>query len=1130
MTFKTILSEGLQRLKLTLLFIIFSGLCSLMSAQNTKVTGYVKDNKGNSLPGATVVVKGSQKGVITDLDGKFEINVPAKGQLQVSFVGYTSQTITPKGGLVNVALEEINNSLNEVVVMGYGGDMKIKHSTYAAQKIDIKEIEDKSSTNLATLLRDQIPGLSVSGGESRPGEFADISIRQSFNFSKDGGNSVPLIIIDDVPQVSPETGLATLGSLNSLDISEIESITVLKDAAAAIYGSRASQGAIVIKTKRGKEGAAKFTYSGKFTYEDAVSHSKLMNTYQYGLFTNSFLRAKGTTNNNLLFSDDELEQMKDLNYDWLDDAWRSAGMYQHTLNISGGTEKVTYFTGGTFTTQGANMGSIDYKRWNFRSGVSANLAKGLKLDVALAANKSDKENTFSKILGTLSDGSYGAAASGDPDYSYLHHMPGYIPYKYRIGEEDFYVSPSLGPHNAGSAPNTNREIVAWNYYAMENSGSKSFSNGGSYNANFSISYDIPFIKGLSFRGSYALAQSNSTGEQIQDIYKLARSSNANIPGTHLYGPNTTWFIQDVTTGSRVTYDDAQGRSNQANAYLNYIRTIGKHEITAMASVERSENFQRSTRQVYNDPVKPYSGTNATAGTMDVTNSYAYRYESGTMAYLGRFTYAYADKYLFNFILRSDASTKFAPENYWGTFPATSFGWVPSEEKWFKDHISWVDFLKLRCSLGMSGKDNLKGWKWLQLYGWDGNKGYQFGSTGGLYSNANKPNASPNRNARWDKCFKQDYGIDGSVFGGRLSFTYDYFYDRSYDMLKSRASEVGTPISVGGAVAEENFAAVDAWGHEISIKWHDKIGQVSYNIGVNTGFGYGNKVKKYIKTGVNYPADNTVRAGYTTMFPNWGFKVWKGTSKGDGILRTTEDINNYWSYLSANALAAGSTPKYFSVTDPSSIKKGSVAYQDLGGEMNTDGTQKGPNGQIVTAQDYAKLTKRSDGYGFSTNIGITWKQLSLSSTINTSWGQLVMVDKIGQTNSNNKIIWNREPFWTDMYDEGAATTDANGNTYYKYANVDGKYPNVGVDNALYDSDFWQLPSFRSYIRSLTVAYALPKKFCTKIGIGSLRFNLTGNNLWDLYNPYPGKYRNMYDESSVGYPTLRTWTLGVNIGFN
>ncbi len=1126
--FGKIFSGCLQRLRLTFLFILVSGLSSFVTAQNIKISGIVKDNQGIPLPGASVVVKGTKAGVITNTEGRFEISAPLKAQIQVSFVGYSSQVVTAKTGApITITLEEEQNRFNEVVVTGYGGEQKIKHSTFAAQKIDIKAIEDQSSMNLSTLLKDQVPGLNVSGGESRPGEGATITIRQSFNFSKDGGNSTPLVIIDDVPQVDYNTGLATLGALNSLNVQDIESITVLKDAAAAIYGSRASQGAIVITTKRGKKGEPRISYSGKFTYEDAISHSKTMNTYDYGLFANSFLRASGITNANQLFSDDELEQMKGLNYDWLKNAWRAAEFYQHSLNISGGTDKVTYFTGGTYSTQGANMGSIQSDRWTFRSGASANMGKGFKLDVSLSASKGSKENTFSKVLGSLADGSYGNAASGDPDYAYLLHMPGFIPYQYEINGENYYVSPSLGPHKNTSTANTNRQIAAWNWYAMENSGSKSISNNGSYNTNFSLQYDVPFIKGLSFKASYAMAYGSSQGEQIQDKYSLARSSNSNVLGTHLYGPNTVWSIAEVNQGARVSYTDTDNRSNQANAYVNYFGTFGKHEVTAMASVERSENFARETLQLYSDPIKPYSGTNATAGTMDVTNSYAYRYESGTMAYIGRLTYAYADKYLFNFVLRSDASTKFAPENYWGTFPSTSFGWVPSEEKWFKNNIKWIDFLKLRCSLGLTGKDNLKGWKWVQTYGWDGNKGYQFGSTGGVFSNANKPGASPNRNATWDKCFKQDYGVDATILNGKLSFTYDYFYDRSYDMLKSRSQEVGTPISVGGAVAEENFAAVDAWGHEISINWHDKIGKLSYRIGMNTTFGLGNKIRKYINTGIDYPAANSVREGYSTIFPNWGFKVWRGTSSGDGMLRTTEDINKYWAYLSANALAAGTTPKYFGVTDPSSMKKGMLAYQDLGGEMNSDGTQKGPNGQIVASQDYGKLTKRSDGYGFSNSFGISYGQFSLSSNINTSWGDLRMIDKIGQTNKDNFIIWNREPFWTNMYDEGVATTDAKGNTYYKYANIDGKYPQVGVDNTLYDSDFWKLPSFRCYIRVLTVAYALPTKFCDKIGLGSLRFNLTGQNLWDLYNPYPGKYRNMYDESSVGYPTLRTWTLGVNI---
>lgn len=1125
------LLEVFWRLGATLLILGLSGQFAVVLAQDFTAKGIVREKNGAPIPGVTIVVVGQNKGVLTDLDGNFSISVQADEKLQFSYIGYESQTKIPqKNQLMEITLEQRLNDLDEVVVLGYGSEQKIKHNTMAARNVQISKIEDLPGTNLGVMLRNQIPGLQVSGGDGRPGDGASIAIRQAFTFSKDGGNTVPLVVIDDVPQINDDSGLSTVGSLNSLNVDEIESITVLKDGAAAIYGARASQGAIIVKTKRGKVGPPKISYSGKFVTNDAVGFSKTMSTYDYGVFANRFLDACNVTSASSLFSDDELDQMKSLNYDWLKGKWHSSQTYSHSVSISGGTERVSYYTGISYVTQGPNMGTEDYGRWNFRSSVDAKVTKNIKFSASLSAHKSDRNKLYTKVAGPISDGSYGSSANSNVDYSFLLHMPKYIPYEYTINGQKYYVSPALGPQYVTNNLSTgNRVIGVWNYNAISNSGSKSISSGGSYDVNLSLQYDVPFIKGLNFRGTYAKSYESGIGEEIQAAYTLAQATNTNQQDKHLYGDHTTWDIVDITTSSRVGYSDGQANKYQLNGYVNYSGTFGKHYVTGMASIERSESWGRDAVSRYLNPQDPYQGTSATAGTIDLSYLSVTKYESGSLSYLGRITYAYADKYLFQFIVRSDASTKFAPEHYWGTFPSGSMGWVPSEEIWFKEKLPFINFLKLRYSGGLTGKDNLKSWKWMQTFSWEGDKGYQFGTNGGNLGENLKVGASPNRDATWDKCFKNNWGIDLTILDDRLGIGYDYFYNFSYDMLKSRSQEVGTPISAGGAVAEENFAAVNDWGHELSISWRDQINDFRYNVNINMSFGYGNVVKKYIEVPNKLPADNTMREGFSTIYPNWGFKVWKGTSTADGILRTQDDINNYWAYLTANAEAAGSTPKYFKTTTPTAMKLGQLAYQDLGGTLNEDGTQKGPDGVIAATEDYGILKKVLFIQGFSTNLGCSWHSFDFRTTINTSWGELRMMDLVGQSSKQNYIIWNREPFWADMFSDGISTKDATGETYTKYANLEGKYPTLGLDNVIEDSDFWQLPSFRCYISDLTLGYTLPKEYANKIGVSSARVSLTGSNLWDFYNPYPDKYRTMYDASDADFPTLRSWSLGVNISF-
>ena len=356
---------------------VAASLSNTASVQQTgrKVTGKVLDEKGETIIGASVKVVGTTLGTITDFDGNFTLNnVPEGKKIEISYIGYISQSLEPKGNqLLTIKLKEDTKTLDEVVVVGYG-TQKAKDVTGSIGVITPKEIEDLPVSNLGAALAGQIPGLSVSGGDGRPGEAATISIRQSFNYSKDGGNTNPMVVIDDVIQIDPNTGLPTMETFNMLDVSEIESVSVLRDASAAIYGSRASQGAIIVKTKRGKAGVPRINYSGKFGVNDAVSHPKVLKGSDYGRFSNSFNIANGKINTgtdgwkNKLWSEDELKYMDTVDYDWLDEAWSSSFSMNHSLNVSGGSEKATYFAGASYYSQDANLGKQDYSKWTFRAG------------------------------------------------------------------------------------------------------------------------------------------------------------------------------------------------------------------------------------------------------------------------------------------------------------------------------------------------------------------------------------------------------------------------------------------------------------------------------------------------------------------------------------------------------------------------------------------------------------------------------------------------------------------------------------------------------------------------------------------------------------------------------------------
>jgi hypothetical protein len=337
-----------------------------------------------------------------------------------------------------------------------------------------------------------------------------------------------------------------------------------------------------------------------------------------------------------------------------------------------------------------------------------------------------------------------------------------------------------------------------------------------------------------------------------------------------------------------------------------------------------------------------------------------------------------------------------------------------------------------------------------------------------------------------------------------------------------STATNVPISVGGAFAELNFGAVNFWGAEASATWNDHIGKFNYSVGMNFGIS-DNEVQKAVDIPFNYPSTyaGAKREGYSLISAQWGYRTWKQTSTGDGLLRTDADLDAYWNYLTDLATKAGTTPLYnaggANISTRAGMKKGMLAYEDQAGALNsTTQTIADKNGQIVDDQDYVQLVKRSRSYGITTNLGASWKSFSFLAQISTSWGGYNSIDRIKQGTSSTNAMWSQAAYLTDMYD----STD----------NPNGKYPNnFFYDNAYKTSDFWTLPTFRAVVRSLSVAYTLPKEWLSRLHVSNAKFVLSGYNLWDLYNPYPNKYRNMYDDPKINYPTLRTWALGVNLGF-
>src|SRR5690606_34454113 len=578
---------------------------------------------------------------------------------------------------------------------------------------------------------------------------------------KDAGTTEPLYVIDGMIQVdeqnAPESTL-----FNNLDPSEIESISILKDGAAAVYGVRGANGVVLVTTKRGTEGKPKISYNGSYAINDATYRTKMMNAYEFGQYFNIMngqygagVKSSDDNYRDRIFTADELEHFKGLNYNWLDDAWKAAYNTRHALNVSGGSDRATYFGGVTYSKQNGNLGTLDYNKWNFRAGTDVKVASNLKVGLQVSGNEDKLDKTFNKVSGE----------GPEDDYKNLLLAAPYVP--------------AFIDGLPVKLPGNSNDLSAYHFYEIERLGNLAETDSRFFSINISAEYEAPFLEGLKARATYSRNMRHSVGSQIGTKYELYEFTRQGENG-HIYEGATNPTPLTVSNGNRLYFSNRSGNNTQVNFFLTYDKQIGSHNFSGLFSVERGEAEGQQEDVWKSDPLETTNGQFGTAfGEID---GRTFANESGSLGYIGRVNYRYGEKYLAEFLFRTDASTKFAPENYWGRFYSLSAGWVLSEEDFFK--VKGIDFLKLRYSAGLMGNDQFRPWAWRQRFSYEVGKGPVFGGN----ENANtgmKMGVSPNRDATWSDEFKNNLGIDARFLNNRLSATVEGYFNKGTNILLER---------------------------------------------------------------------------------------------------------------------------------------------------------------------------------------------------------------------------------------------------------------------------------------------------------------------------------------------------------
>lgn len=780
--------------------------------QKQTVKGTVKDANGDPIIGATVKVKGSTGGTVTDIDGKFTLDAPAGAELEVSSIGYLKQIVKAKGNIA-IVLKDDSQTLDELVVVGYGVQKK-ENLTGAVASMNAEKLATRPVSSLSSALAGEMAGVTAVQTSGAPGgQNASITVR--------GQNSVnaasPLVIVDGVP-----------GSMNVINPAEIESVTVLKDAAsAAIYGVQAANGVILITTKKGKTGKTTVSYNATFSWSSLLSKLDLVDAYGYAyLYNEAYLNDHpGATKP---FSDETVEKYRTgqlPSTDWYKEALTGSGFeHQHNLSLSGGNDKTTYNMYLGYLSQDGVTKDIDYNRINARMNITSQINKYITLGLNASGYRGTKQDAWAGYTQVIQ----GMSRSHPTDPVYDEDGN----FKYVGVDNPVAVQ---GRDKTGWKKTIDQEV---------------FLIG---------SAEIKPIKDLSIKGVYSWR--NWTQDQL--------------------GFKKTWGYGTYNSGQRegyvrnYNYDYLTGQ-----ILVNYNKSFGDHNLGVLAGME---SYDVKYRYVTAD--RKGGGNNNLDSSLNTLDASSQKNKNGgtemtRLSYFGRLQYNYAGKYLFEANVRRDASSRFPKDSRWGTFPAFSAGWRISEEAFMKN-VDWLSNLKLRLGWGKTGNEELKSddlYPAVPTYAYGS---YMFGNS--LYSTAYESRLV-NDQLKWATVTNYELGIDAGFLNNKLTMELSVYKKKTNDML------LYLPLQgvIGLSAPAQNVGSVENRGFELVLGHNNRIGKDwSYNLSLNMGY---NKNEIIDMAGTDGPIDNGYGGTDDTQWniEGYGVSSYYGYV-ADGLFRTEEEL-------------------------------------------------------------------------------------------------------------------------------------------------------------------------------------------------------------------------------------------------
>ncbi len=1050
---------------------------SVVNQQQSQKTvkGTVVDAANIPVIGANVFVKGTTHGTITDMDGNFTLtNVAENSTLVISYIGFLEKNVEVGNKTsFDIVLLEDSKKLEEVVIVGYGTQKKV-NLTGSITAVNASELSGISTSNLSNTLAGRAPGVNITGNSGLMGSSSNIRIR--------GGFGEPLFVIDGI--------VRDKDAFDALEVNEIDQLSFLKDAAtASIYGSQAGNGVVLVTTKGGTQQKPMFNYQGSYTFMTPTQElfSDMFTATDELIYQNRVAQYQGLATPN---GEKEFEYFKDKNYNVNDYIWQTPWNQKHSVSVSGGNEKVTYYALGSYIGEEGSYKNLENDKFNLRSNVTAKITDQIKMNFNLAANQQNQQ----RFYWPFSDDD--EQTIGDL-YRCTFNWPKTYP---------FYLNADGSPANNVTDYPVQTPMGSWQAWnVVDQVVGDRYIKTRKREVNAILSFDIDlgkFIPGLTTKlvGNYIgndYMRKKYLTYQHNYVWAAANSDqNRFIPAAP--DPNKMNTFTFSQNQEFLSYNVHSLWSEQLNWFLNYNHSFGKHDVSGTLVWEQQANGGEKVYAKGESPLTNYDQMFVYSTDAERRWGDAWEVTNGRLSWIGRFNYTYDQKYIAEFSFRYDGNTLFPKEKRWGFFPSFSGAWRISNESFMENTSNWLDNLKIRASYGTTGNDlnvnnkEIEPFSYMNVY----QSGYSY-IWGDNLNLGIEPGATPNPYLTWATSATYNVGFDFGVLNNRLSGSFDAFYKTEKDILGSRI--VTIPDTYGQSLAPENYAERSWRGVEFNAMWRDKAfgGQLDYSIYGNVGFSK-DQWDVLDQTALYSPGGNLEE------FSAIGKPLNRLSGlKTLGIVRTQEQLDE----LLAKGFKQYGRDPYL----------GGLYFEDVRG----DGYSLGPDGKI-DGNDVQLLSDNAApriNYGFGTNL--SWKGFTMDIHFQGVGLYDRMISNLGEGMGGIRqyggTVRPYYPIWTD--------------DVWTPENPNAKYPRV-IGKSWYESgtgaqSFWIRNGAYLRLKNLNVGYNLPKSWISFLNLESAQLFVNGTNLFVLsaMTEFHDPEQDCYDS----YPLMKSFTFGVDIKF-